>query len=82
MHAAFGDSTKHDDSAVGLLYLKMGSMICTSRSVITSTLSVMNMSHRSAVAPLAASGGGVAVVGAAERHLLPFWSASMAQMLA
>jgi len=45
------------------LYLKIGSMIWTSLAVITSTGSVMYMSQRSAVAPLAELGGGVAVLG-------------------
>lgn len=41
----------------------MGSTICTVRVETTSTASGTNTSHRSAVAPRAVSGGGVAVVG-------------------
>lgn len=46
--------------------LNIGCTIWTSLSVMRSTGSVTNWSHRSAVAPRLGSGGGVAVVGPAE----------------
>ena len=50
------------------LYRKMGAKIATFGCVTTSTGSGRNTSQRSAVAPRAASGGGVAVWGTAGRE--------------